>query len=147
MQFSFKLFRRKSCKSMIDFSRLTELFVPHRRAHQPGHVLWAHPPALLARVVRGPGGLPLRPGHWAQRHAIQAPRPGPLLSHRHFPGDDLLAHFSAFPPLPPFAHFHSTGAPIARQRPHGPLSLRLRHGHRVLWNRSAQVLTKHDTHS
>lgn len=115
----------------------TEMFVPPRWADQPRHVLRAHPPTILARVVRRPGGLPLQRHHRGQRLALEAPRPRPLLPHGHFPGRYALKHFT---------HSHATRPAIVSEWPHGPLAVRLWHGHRVFWNRPAEVLTKH-THT
>lgn len=111
--------------------------VPSRWAHQPGHVLWTHSQAILAWVVRGPGGFVLW-NHRGQRLALQTPRSGPLLWHRQFPGGRELTHAT---------HSHTTRptVAIAWQRPNGPLAVWLWHGHRVLWNRPAQVLTQ-NTH-
>lgn len=104
-----------------------------RWADQPGHVLWAHTEAFLARVVRGPGRLLLQRHHRGQRLTFQTTRSGSLLPHGHFP----IWYTNAHPP-----NTHTTGPTVARQRPHRPLALWLWHGHRVLWNRPAQVLTK-----
>lgn len=65
------------------------LFVPSRRAHQPGLVLRAYPTAILARVVRRPGGLLLQGQHRGKRFSIQATRSGTLLPH--FPGQQAAA--------------------------------------------------------
>lgn len=113
------------------------LFVPSRRAHQPGLVLWAYPPAILARVVCRPGGLLLQGHHRGKRFSIQTTRSGTLLPHGHFPGQHAT----------PLARWHAAGPAVARERPHRPLAVWLWHGHGVLWNWPAQVLTHTHTHT
>ncbi|XP_061668517.1 failed axon connections homolog isoform X2 [Syngnathoides biaculeatus] len=112
----------------VDSARDATGAAHQRRADQLGHVLRAHPPALLARVVRGLGGLALRRRVRRRRAGLRAARLGPLLAHGDLPGRRG--------PLAPRA------ARVARQRPDGHLAVRLRHGHGVLRNGVPQMLTE-----